>query len=232
MPSRKNPCVTEPFLCQGEKQFVIVEGGHTVRRHTWKTKAVVDETFCPVTRAGCAIEEIAVSPSGRWLVSLRNSGQGESGYDVFRTCPLARVAGTPQKLGYMLDIPQFSANERFLIGGFGAAWLSGWWRPGGDPEEPARSGKIRFGYLLVHSLPSQRVRLHELKMDLPKGWIPDDPWEQKWYGARHIVPAVNGIRLTLPGDVGHQIKGRLPKVILLPTPHPAGGRLLSGGGKR
>jgi hypothetical protein len=220
-----------PFQCQGKKQFVAVEDSRqTVRRRIWRSKAIVDKTVCPITRLGCGIEDIAASPSGNWLVTHRHSGQGEWGYDVFRTCPLAREAGIAEDAGYMLDLPQFSADETRLVGGFGRHWLGGWWAHAGDEyEKPARGGLISFGYVFVHHLPSHKVDRHELRMDLPKGWFPeDDPWAETWLGASQIAPAADGVRLTLPGGVVVEVEGPLPPVILLPTPHPAGGRLLSG----
>jgi hypothetical protein len=223
-------CKTEPFLCEGKKQFVAVEGNwgsDVVRRRIWHSNAVVDEAACHGTRSGCAIHEIAASPSGLWLVTWRLSGQGEWGYDVFRSCPLAREAGTREESGYMLDMPQFSADESTLLGGFGKNWQGGWWaHPDDDYEDGARGGVISFGFLFVHHLPSHRVGRHELQINLPKGWLPDDPEAPEWYGATAIMPLGNGVRLTLPGGVPFRIDGPLPPVILLPTPHPAGDQLL------
>jgi hypothetical protein len=225
-------CKTRAFPCQGRKQFVTVEdrrdGSDVVRRRLWSSHAVVEEVAVPVTRSGCAIEEIAASPSGTWLVTQRFSGQGEWGYDVFQTCPLARQAGIPEASGYMLDPPQFSADEAKVVGGFGANWLGGWWaHPDDEYNDPARGGPISFGFLFVHHLPSHRVERHELRMDLPRGWIPGDPEAEDWFGAREIGPAGDGVRLTLPGGAKVEIPGPLPPVILLPTPPPAGRRLLS-----
>jgi hypothetical protein len=233
-------CETAAFPCQGEMQFVTVEdnrdGSDLVRRRICHSRAIVDETICPITRAGCAIEEIAASPSGVWLVTQRFSGQGEWGYDVLRSCPLARVAGTPQEYGYILDTPMFSADETRLVGGFGKNWLGGWWaHPDDEYETPARGGLISFGFLFVHHLPSHQVDRHELQMDLPKGWLPDDPEAELWFGARQIAPVAHGVRLTLPGGVTVEIEGPLPPIIQLPVPHPAGGKLLPsavGGVKR
>jgi hypothetical protein len=122
---------TAPFVCEDEEQFVEVVDGRrplwqTVRRCLRASKEVVEETACPVARGGCYIEEIGASPSGNWLVTQRLSGQGEWGYDVFRSCPLAREAGVSVERGYMLDLPKFSADETRLVGGFGRCWLGGW----------------------------------------------------------------------------------------------------------
>lgn len=221
-----------PFVFEEEEQYIeVVEPPkplwQTVRRCRRASREVIEETTCRATNLGCSIEEIAVSPSGRWVVTQRYSGQGEWGYDVFRTCPLAREAGVSEERGYMLDLPEFSADETKLVGGFGARWLGGWWaHPGDEYDDPARGGLISFGYLFVHHLPSHRVERHELWIDLPQGWIPGDPDAEEWMGASAITPEDEGVRLTLPGGVPVEIEGPLPPVILLPTPHPAGGRLL------
>jgi hypothetical protein len=216
---------TAPFACQGEMQFITADaGGLTVQRRRQEDSAIVDEAVCPHAPCGCTIEEIAASPSGRWVVTQRYSGQGEWGYDVIRSCPLAYEAGTPDEGGIMLDIPRFSEDESRLAGGFGDWWLGGWWSH--QDFEPASGGLISFGFLFVHRLPSHRVERHELQMDLPRGWIPDDPEAELWMGAREIEPVGEGVRLILPGGVPFEHRGPLPPVLLLPSPHPAGLRLL------
>jgi hypothetical protein len=218
---------TGPFDCQGEKQFVeVVDNCQTVRRCAWRSRKAVEETACPVTRAGCYIEEIAASPSGTWLVTQRISGQGEWGYDVFRTCPLAREAGVDQERGYILELPRFSEDESWLVGAAGPGFLGGWWaHPDDDIEEPARGGPVCLGFLFVHQLPSHREKRHELRVQLPKGWFPDDPWAQ-WYGPRDITPTSKGVRLMPSWGVPLEVESPLPRVILLPTPHPSGKGLL------
>ena len=219
---------TLPFVCQGQEQFVaVVDDRQTVRRFVRRSGAVVDETICPATRSGCAIEEIAASLSGNWLATQRYSGQGEWGYDVFRTCPLTRVAGVWEEDGYVLDVPRFSADETRLVGGFGRGWLGGWWaHPDDDRDEPVRGGIVSFGFLFVHHLPSHRVDRHELRIDLPKGWLPDDPHGEDWYGPRDITPTANGIRLMPSWGVAVEIEDPLPAVVVLPTPHPSGKGLM------
>jgi hypothetical protein len=224
-------CATAPFLCRGEEQFVTVKrlfdsSGQVVRRRAWPSKAVLDETICPVGDGGCAIEAISASPSGEWLVTRRSSGQGEWGYDVFRTCRLAREAGVLSERGYLLELPRFSEDESRLVGGFGRGWLGGWWAQGDDDiDEPVRGGPVSFGFLFVHLLPSHRVTRHELRVDLPRGWLPDDP-EGEWYGPGDIAPTADGVRLLPSWGVPVEIRGPLPPVIVLPTPHPSGEGLL------
>jgi len=219
-------CETPAFLCERMKQFVTVEDGQLVRRRIWDSKAIVDETFCDGTRLGCAIEEIAASPSGSWLVTRRSSGQGEWGYDVFRTSPLAREAGTPEEYGYMFGLPTFTADETSLVGAFGERWLGGWWVPDNEIRGPARGGLISFGFLFVHHLPGHQVERHELKINLPKGWLPDDTEDAIWQGANEIIPEIDRIRLIIYGGVNFEITGPIPPAILLPTPHTSGRRLL------
>lgn len=224
-------CATAPFVSVGEEQFVeVVENIQPLRQTVRRRRAsgeVIEETVRPVLRNGCAIDEIGASPSGHWLVAGRLSGAGDWGYDMFRTNPLTRESGVLNERGYMLSVPAFSPDESRLVGGFGAGWLGTWWvHPGDDYPNGARGGEITFGFIFVHQLPSHQVQRHELRMDLPKGWRPDDPDADIWTGARAIVPAGDGVRLTLPGGVAVEIDGPLPPVIVLPTPHPAGGRLL------
>ena len=71
-----------------------------------------------------------------------------------------------------------------------------------------------------------RVERHELQMNLPKGWLPDDPEAELWHGVREIIPGIDSIRLTLPGGIAFELSGPLLPVIPLPTPHPSGSTLL------
>ena len=230
MNQKDNPYfrATNPFVCQGKKQFVTVDDEHqTVRRRIWSSGAILDEIVCPNTSCGCSIDEIAASPSGSWLVTQRHSGQGEWGYDVFRTCPLTRVAGVSAESGYMIEIPRFSDDETRVVGGFGSRWLGGWWAHDDDDLEiPARGGPVTFGFLLTHHLPSHRVDRHELRIELPKAWLPDDPENEIWFGASAIVPDDDAVSMKLYGGVDFKIAEPLPSVIVLPTPHPSGKRVL------
>jgi hypothetical protein len=215
-------CATEPFHCDGVEQFVTVGyPGQPVHRRDWRSEAVVEETFCPVTGSGCAIEEIAASPSGAWLVTQRYSGQGEWGYDVFRARPLAREAGITEERGYILDLPRFSADEG-LLAGAGLRCLGGWWAdPEDDIDEPARGGPVSLGFVFVHRLPGHEVTRHELQIELPAGWRPDDPWAE-WYGPRNVAPVGGGVRFETTWGVPAEFRLPLPPVLLLPVPHASG----------
>lgn len=213
-------------------QLQINRDRHGNQRVSWVDPGsgqVQDSIDIPVTRAGCAIEEHALSPSGEWIVTWRHSGQGEWGYDVIRADPLQRQAGIDERYGYMLDLPVFAPDESSLLGGHGDDWLGGWWsHPEDDPyDDPARGGDLVFGWLFVHRLPGHEVTFHQLRMTVPQGWFPaDDPDDERWMGPSDIRPAGDGVHLVLPGGVPHQIPGPLAEVIRLPTPHPEGGRLL------
>lgn len=229
MPAHRDDpvCSTAVFAREGEEQFVAVSGivppsHQAVRRHSWRSKAVIDETTCPIGLGGCVIEEIAASPAGNWLVTRRSSAQGEWGYDVLRTRPLAREAGVSSERGYMLELPRFSEDESLLVGGFGHRWLGGWWaHPDDDYDQPARGGSVSFGFLIVHRLPDHRVTRHELRVDLPRGWLPDDP-DGPWYGPTGLQPTDGGIRMVPSWGPPIEIRAPLPPVMSLPTPHPSG----------
>jgi hypothetical protein len=228
---------TAAFLLDGEMQYVEVQGNDYPAQKLWRrirgSGIVADEMSCPVARCGCAIDDIAASPSGNWLVSQRISGGGEWGYDVFRSCPLRREAGILSEPGIILDLPKFSKDESRIVGGFGLRWLGGWWaHPEDEFEDPARGGVVTLGFLFVHHLPRHTVRRHELQMDLPAGWLPAEPEAEKWYGARDITPKKESVKLVLPGGVPFEINEPLPPIILLPTPHPSGGRLIKGWRRR
>ena len=217
---------TGTFTRGGEEQFVEVGSGQTVRLCRKKPYAVLEETVCPIAHDGCAIHEIAASSSGEWIVTQRISGQGEWGYDVFRTSPLAREAGVTTERGYILDLPVFSHDESFLVGAAGEGFLGGWWADADqDPDEPPRPGVKSLGFLFVHRLPKHRVTRHALRVKLPKGWAPEDPWTQ-WYGPREVAVRDDRVRMMPSWGVPVEAKLPLPRVIVLPTPHPSGKGLL------
>ncbi len=220
------PVVSRPFAFGEVECYAEID--YDLLKLRLRSDGTVARTVqCPVSGHGCDIEEIDPSPSGEWLVTLRNSGQGEWGYDVIRTSPLARVGGVVMEQGYMMEIPCFSPDEARIVGGFGGAWLGGWWAHSDDDyESPARGGLISFGFLLVHHLPSQKVERHEMKIELPMGWLPEDIEDEIWFGATKITPGVDNIRMSLYGGVEFEVSGPLPPVIILPTPHPSGRKLL------
>lgn len=218
---------TAPFHCQGEQQ-VVTNGGtvRSLRRCRWPSGEVVEEIIGPESGVGCYVFDLAASISGRWIVTQRNSGQGNWGYDVLQSCPLVRQAGIVQERGYMLEVPRFSPDETYLVGGAGRGFMGGWWtHPEDDIDEPPRPGPKTLGFVFVHRLPGHEVTRHELRIDLPPGWVPDDPWDE-WYGPRDITPTSDGVRFMLWWGVPVEVKLPLPTVIALPVPHPSGQGLL------
>lgn len=194
----------------------------TLRRRRVDDGAVLDELCCEVTRAGCAIEGIDVSPSGRWLVTRRNSGQGEWGYDVLTTHPLRRASGVAEERGYLLELPRFSDDETVLVGGAGRGYLGGWWaHPDDEVDDPLRGVPVSPGFVFVHRLADHRETRHALRVELPPGWRPDDPWAE-WYGPHDVTPTDEGVRMVTSWGVTVEVKAPLPEVIVLPVPHPSG----------
>jgi hypothetical protein len=223
--ANRNPYykATNSFRREGEEQLVeVVDTRQTVRLCRKKPHAVLEETVCPIASNGCYIEEIAASRSGEWLVTQRISGQGEWGYDVFRTSPLAREAGVTTERGFILDLPVFAPDESFLVGAAGEGFTGGWWADADqDIDEPPRAGVKSIGFLFVHRLPKHRVTRHDLRVKLPKGWAPVDPWDG-WYGPREIAVRRDRVRMKTWWGVPFEVKLPLPRVIVLPTPHPSG----------
>lgn len=175
---------------------------------------------------GCSVEEIKASPLGHWLISKRLSGQGEWGYEVFSTCPLKSRGGILEEKGYMLEMPLFSKDESFILGVYGEHFLGGWWNSKAYFEEPADGGEVVLGYIFIHSLISQKVKQHELRINLPKGWIPDNIDSPAWHGAEEINLKKNSVEFKMTGNIRVNLEFPLKEVIYLPTPHPLGNGLI------
>ncbi|APZ93013.1 hypothetical protein Fuma_02626 [Fuerstiella marisgermanici] len=191
------------------------------------SNAVVDRLVVPSTRCGCGVEEHALSPSKKWIVTSRWSGQGECGFDVIQASPLKRCGGFNDRLGYVLQLPAFADDESFLLGGYGDRWLGGWWaHPDEEQEHPSCGGELHFGWLFKHDLHTHDVTFHELRMTFPLDWIPDDPFAETWYGPLGIAPRNGGFSLTLPGGKLFVYTGPFSDVIHLPVPTPDGTGLL------
>ena len=226
-------CESESFVLDGAMVFASVEddksGSQWIRLRVRADRVLLDELESPVTRTGCAIESIHVSPRGGWLVTQRNSGQGEWGFDLIRTRPLRREGGVAEEYGYMLDPPAFSADDARLVGGYGQSWRGGWWAdPSDDISEPARGGQVTFGTLFVYDLTSQQSARHELVMDMPAGWLTENEDDFDWAGPRHIAPSASGgVSMALPGGVTIEVLAPLGESILLPTPSDDGQGLVS-----
>lgn len=169
-----------------------------------------------VDDTGCAIEEIVASASGRWAATERFSGQGECGFDFLDVERMELVGGVTDQRGYMLGPPVFSEDESRMVTGHGP-WLGGFWvHPEDDIEDPARGGVVDMGRICVHVLPSHEEHWHQLELDVPAGWLPDDVWDEKWYGPRSMTPFEQGVRMVLPGGDVFEHPDPLPHVIRLP----------------
>jgi hypothetical protein len=234
-------CVTREFALRGEGSTagsvanvpapigkIVVRRGfpQLVQRVDCATGIVQQQVPIDVSPGGCAIEDIVASPSGRWVVALRNSGQGEFGYDLLRVCPLQHVGGILEEAGYMFETPIFNRNETVLIAAFGERWMGGFWaHPDDEVEDPSRGGITKLGTLLVHHLSDHSVVRHLLQLDVPAGWIPDDLEDASWQSITQLyaLDADAGVGMTLPGGARVEVQLSLqllrePLHILLPMP--------------
>jgi hypothetical protein len=204
------------FVHAGLEQYVeVIDRVQTVRRCRWPSKEVIEEVTVPLTWAGCHIYAFNVSPSGGWITTERISGQGEWGYDVFRTAPLSRVGGVEECRGFISEAPRFAADES-RIAVFASKWLN--WA---DDQEPSPGGYVNVGWLYFHRLPGLEETDHELVVYLPSGWKSEI--ERKlWHHPKEVTPVGDGVRLIPSGGLPVEIPGPLPAVIVLPTPHPSG----------
>jgi hypothetical protein len=215
-----------PFVLAGGEQVIdVADRRQTVRRCLWPSREVIEEVVVPLTTTGCHIDEINVAPSGAWFTTRRLSGQGEWGYDVFRTAPLARVGGLDQSRGYIPEAPRFAADES-RIAVFAGRTLHWWWaEPDAETDAPAPGGYVNVGWLYFHRLPGLDETDHEVVVWLPAGWKPEDP-DFLWQLPREVTPLGDGVRLVPSGGRPVEIPGPLPEVIVLPTPHPSGAGFL------
>jgi hypothetical protein len=222
-------CESPPFSLAEKQRMLMVRRiayNDIISLRRWPSRAEVERCSVEITSSGCGITEIAVSRSGRWAVSQRSSGQGEWGYDLFSTSPMQRVAGIAERCGYIAETPQFSADESKLAGGYGNDWLGSWWTDSEDDwSEPARGGLLEIGFVFIHDLLDHCVSLHELVVQVPRGWVPDDPEEAMWSSPTNIVPTEHGFSMTLPGGVPFSVEAPGERV-QLPLVHPSGGKLL------
>jgi hypothetical protein len=204
------------------RQAVVREwaqGASLLRRRAIDTWQPMAEATLDWGSGGCAVSEMRVSDSGTWLTTMRTSGQGEWGYDVVRVDSMRPEGGIESTRGYMLEPAVFSADESRLVGGYGEGWLGDWWsHPDDDRDQPARGGVVTFGWIFVHRLPGHQLTRHELKMDVPPGWLPDDRWDDRWMGPSGIAPLGEGVRMTLPGGEVFEYASELPPVLELPMP--------------
>lgn len=215
-------CESPRFVLGGVSQFVeVIDERQTVRWCRWPSREAIEEVVIPLTNAGCRISGFNVSESGAWITTERVSGQGEWGYDVLRTAPLARVGGVDERRGYISEVPRFAADES-RIAVFASRWLN--WVDDED-ETPSRGGYVNVGWLYFHALPGLEETDHEVVVYLPAGWKAEVESFQ-WHMPKAVTPVGDGVRMLWSGGVPVEIPGPLPAVIVLPTPHPSGKGLL------
>ncbi|MCA9608897.1 MAG: hypothetical protein KC619_25005 [Myxococcales bacterium] len=170
----------------------------------------------PVSGAGCAIEEIAASASGRFAVTQRFSGQGECGFDVIDLDRMEWLGGVPERAGYILELPVFSDDESRVVAAIGPR-LGGWWaHPDDDVDEPSRGGVVDLATLYELRLESRELHACRLELDVPEGWLPEDPWSEAWLGPTRLEAVDGGLRMVLPGGDPFRQIGPLPDVLRLP----------------
>jgi len=176
----------------------------------------VAEMRIPVDPSGCAVEGVAASPSGRWAATQRSSGQGECGFDVIDLESMERVGGVIEMYGYIFEPPAFAADEARVV----ACWahdLGAFWAPDGyDEDEPSPGGVVELGALYEHRLDSHSLHTCALELEVPEGWLPDDPYSPVWYGPTGLKCLEGGLRMVLPGGDIYEHGGPLPAVLRLP----------------
>jgi hypothetical protein len=217
--------------------LVAEYGRRHLVRYRWPEMIVLDELSYAVAPCGGGIEALVLSPSGRHVAAWFNSGQGENGYDVYRVDgPLTRVthldrAANPMDLGPTGHLPVFSPDERLLACTPGVRDVEvAWWTPpyeewpagwaGDEVEIPSRGGPATFASLVLHDLERDAARVHPLRFTLEPGWLPDDPWDERWsYGPIGLeFPAADRIRLTLPDGRTVDLPLPLDESVTLPGP--------------
>lgn len=211
---------SEPFALNGERFVLrVLDSAQRVQRVAFSTNEVSEEFAVPLSHCGCHIEELTVSPCGHWAATRRLSGQGEWGYDVFATHPLARVGGITEERGFALDAPRFSACGTRLVGVAGRFFEWWWPEPDWDNDRPSDGQTVWVGFLYVHQLPAHEVTRHALLTELPPGWKQERG--TIWRVPRGATPVGDGARITFCG-AEVELPAPLGDEILLPTPHPSG----------
>jgi hypothetical protein len=208
------------------RALVVFERGHrsepplpstqVVARISAPTWALGAEILIPVAGSGCAIEEVAIAPSGRWATTQRFSGQGEHGFDILDLERMQRIGGLSDRRGYILETPIFANNEARVIA-CTTSMLSGFWcHRDDDIDMRARGGVIELAQIHEHDLTTHRMRSCVLEIEVPPSWLPDDPWSSIWYGPTAIEALDAGVRMVLPGGDRFEHREALPDRLRLP----------------
>jgi len=176
----------------------------------------VAELRIPVDPSGCAVEDVVASQSGRWASTQCFSGQGECRFDIIDLESMKRVGGVGEMHGYILETPAFAADESRVVACC-TPRLGAFWAPGGYFEdEPSPSGVIELGTLYEFRFDSHALHACKLELEIPRGWLPEDPDSDVWYGPTGVLPIEGGLRMVLPGGDRFEHRGSLPVVLRLP----------------
>jgi hypothetical protein len=124
----------------------------------------------------------------------------------------------------MSATPELSPDERLVacVPG-GTCW---WWPPGPDVDldwdTPSAGGLHEYARLVLHDVKQDRSTEHRLEVELPVGWVPEDPDGGRWqYGPVAIdFPDPGLLRMWLPDTTRVELRLPLAAAVRLPTPDP------------
>jgi hypothetical protein len=172
-------------------------------------------------------ESLVVSPSERFVAAFLNDGQGMNGFELFSLDgPIRRISGPMMTRAGMYCLPVFSPSECLLAcsPGEGGWW---WFKEERWPEamenedDLASPGELAtFGSLVLHTIERNTTTIHPLQIDLPSGWIPADPWDERWdYGLIGLEFVTDdSLHVLLPDDTSVDLSLPLPEAVRLPIP--------------
>lgn len=134
----------------------------------------------------CGVEALVPSPTGRLVLAFLNSGQGETGYELFSIAgELRQLHMGPifSHLGSVDGTPIFSPSDRLVAHATTNEANPYWWvdRQDNDVDwhTPSRGGVMTAGLLFLQDLESAKTSRHELRLHVKPGWHPreqDSGW--------------------------------------------------------
>jgi len=116
-----------------------------------------------------------------------------------------------------LSPPAFSLDGQCILSCNPAP--PGWWTDDSDDYEqsPSQGGERSVGTITVHDISTNRITEHDVRVDLPRGWIPDHPDRSEWYriwGPEFI--AEREFAFWLPDDQQMSASLPLPAIVKVP----------------